>query len=235
MNVFNRALLGGALALSGTFAMLAYGVATPAAPGATYGFTSAAALPALADEDDGDKGKGKKDKDCVNPAGHEKGSCKGHDNDDRANCKKHDRDDCKGAKRPPGHSARTISGTVLGVNGNQARVRLDNGQVITVNENGTALNVGQHYSLNGCYQGSIFVLGCYANGSNPPGGNNRQIRGNILSVNGNSLTLVGLPPVTINIGQALASGRTNGGLVLGRSITAYGYYQNGTFFATAIR
>ena len=57
----------------------------------------------------------------------------------------------------------------------------------------------------------------------------------ILSVNGNSLTLVGLPPTVIDISRARANGNISGSLSLGRSIVAYGYYQNGVFFATSIR
>jgi len=216
MQRFIQAGLTSAFALSVTFGMLALGVAQTGGPG------SALVQPALADDDHGDKDRGDNEhgnKPCINPAGHQRGWCKDHN------------DGQSGKNRRGGQS---ISGTVIGVNGNIARVRLDNGQVISVAENGQALTIGQHYTLNGCYNGNVFVLGCSTNG-NFPGGANNQISGTILSVSGNSLTLVGLPPTTINISQALSSGNTNGPLVLGRHITAMGYYQNGTFYATSIQ
>jgi len=184
---------------------------------------------ALADRDDhGDRGNSD---DCVNPAGHEKGWCKHGDNDDQG-----DRDDHKGKhKKHDGTTGyNTISGTVTAVNGTSATVRLDNGQYVNVQENGTQLNVGQHYNLNGCYQNNVFVLGCYAN-NNYPGGNNQQISGTILSVSGNTLTLLGIPPVRVDISRAISNGQVSGQLTPLRHVTIYGYYQNGAFYATSVR
>ena len=137
----------------------------------------------------------------------------------------------------PGHQngyGNTVNGVVTSVNGNLAQVRQDNGGTVAVNTNGTPLNVGQHYNLNGCYQGSVFVLGCASSG-NYPGGYSQQISGTILSSSGDTLTLVGLPPVQIDISQARARGAISGSLTPLRHITAYGYSQNGTFFATRIQ
>ncbi len=219
------------LGIAATFAlatsamMLASAIHTAA--NAPQGFYSVAARPALADDerDSGDRGKGRGDRDrghgrnCFNSAGHERGWCKHRDRDDQAD------------RHQYGHST-VINGTVIGVNGRYARMRLDNGRVITIDENGALLNIGQRYSLNGCYQNNVFVVGC---GGNYRGGDNAQVGGTILSVHGSTVTLAGLPPVTINVSQAVANGRTNGALTPLRHITAYGYYQNNTFYATTIR
>ncbi|MDQ2664174.1 MAG: hypothetical protein M3Y18_09115 [Candidatus Eremiobacteraeota bacterium] len=66
-------------------------------------------------------------------------------------------------------------------------------------------------------------------------GSNQTITGTILSVGNGTVTLIGLPPRTINVQRAINNGATNGSLSIGRSITAYGYYSGGTFYATAIR
>lgn len=159
---------------------------------------------------------------CVNPAGHTRGWCK-HGNSN-------------GNGNQAGVSGvSTISGTVLSVNGSQAQVRLDDGRVITVNENGSSLNVGQHYNLNGCYQGNVFQLNCNGNGyaTNQLSSNQRR-SGTIIGVGNGTVTLLGMPPVTVNVQQAINANRTNGSLSVGRHITAYGYDQNGTFYATSI-
>ncbi len=205
--------------------------------GGTVAFLSGAPQAAFADGGEGERGnngergdngnRGNSDN-CVNPAGHKKGWCKHGENDDNQGDGKHRH------RQHGSGSYNTISGTVTQVNGTTATIRLDNGQYVTVQENGTVLNVGQHYNLNGCYQNNVFVLGCYAN-NNYPTGNNQQISGTILSVNGNSLTLAGIPPVTIDISRAVSSGQVNGQLVPLRHVTIYGYYQNGVFYATSIR
>lgn len=165
---------------------------------------------------------------CHNPAGNTRGWCKhsgDRDDKDKKHFKHHD--------NTRGDS--TVSGTVVRISGTTAVVRLDNGGgYVNVQENGTTLTVGQHYNLNGCYRNNVFVMGCYSNG-NYPGGQNQQVGGTIFSVSGNTITLLGLPPVTIDASQAINNNRTNGSLSIGRHITAYGYYQNGTFFATSIR
>lgn len=183
---------------------------------------------------------------CANPAENMRGWCKNATNPRYyLECKRYasggdfDRDDhCKYKKigKPHGFfkGFGTVNGTVVSTGANIAQIRLDDGRLIAVNENGTVLNVGQRYSLNGCYQGNVFVLGCYSRG-NYPGGSNQQLSGSILSISGNSVTLLGIPPVTINVQGAVSANRTNGPLVIGRHITAYGYYRGGTFYATTIQ
>ncbi|MDQ2992496.1 MAG: hypothetical protein M3R30_06740 [Candidatus Eremiobacteraeota bacterium] len=164
---------------------------------------------------------------CQNPAGNTRGWCKhSRDRDDK------DKKNFKPHGNTRGDS--TVSGTVVSISGTTAVVRLDNGGYVNVRENGTTLTVGQHYNLNGCYRNNVFVLGCYSNGTYP-GGQNQQVGGTILSVSGDRVTLLGLPPVTIDASQAINNNRTNGSLAIGRHITAHGYYQNGTFFATSIQ
>lgn len=154
---------------------------------------------------------------CVNPAGHTRGWCKGN-----------------GTYH--GHYGRgvtSISGTVTAINGNTVTFLRDNGSTITVlDNNGTVLNVGGHYTLVGSMVNGQFVLG--ANNNNF-GQSNQTVSGTILSVGNGTVTLIGLPPVTINVQQAINNGATNGALSVGRSITAYGYYSNNVFYATAIQ
>ena len=227
------AALAAAFASASTLAMLAFGAQQPAV--AHSQFLSAASTIAYADDENenGDRdndehgNNGNQSDNCVNPAGHVKGWCKHHGDDDN------DRDH-HGKHKHHGHGNVTISGTVLSVSGNLATVRLDNGQIITVNENGTALNVGQHYTLNGCYSNNQFVLNC--NNNNDRGnGANASVHGTIFSIGNGTVTLLGVPPVTINVQQAINNNATNGALTIGRSITAYGYYSNNVFYATSIQ
>ena len=170
-------------------------------------------------EDNNNQGRGRGNhgnQNCVNPAGHERGWCKHHN---------------RGNNR--GNS--TISGTVTGINGNMVNFQLDNGQTITVlDNNGTQLNVGQHYRLRGNYQNGQFVLG--GNNYNNGGYNNGQtVSGNIVAIGNGTVTLLGVPPVTVNVQQANNNNATNGALSIGRHITAYGYYSNNVFYATSIQ
>ena len=75
------------------------------------------------------------------------------------------------------------------------------------------------------------------NNDNNNGNNNGQqsLRGVITSLNGNSVTLMQglLSSVTVNDQRALDAGRANN-LYVGRTVTAYGYWNNGTFYATNI-
>ena len=153
---------------------------------------------------------------CVNPAGHTRGWCKGN-----------------GTYRGRyGNRATSISGTVTAVNGNTVTFLRDNGTVVTVlDQNGTVLNVGGHYTLVGKMVGGQFVLG---SNNDRYGQSNQTVSGIILNVGNGTITLAGLPPITINVQQAINNGATNGALTLGRSITAYGYYSNNVFYATAI-
>ncbi len=144
--------LAATFALVTSASMLVGAALTPA--NGPQGLSAIAALPALADDEgnNGDRGEGRDNskrhggKGCYNKAGHERGWCGHGDRDDRANHR---------------HAyPTTINGTVISVNGNFAQLRRDDGRVVTVNENGSSLNVGQHYSLNGCYRNNVFLVGC---------------------------------------------------------------------------
>ncbi|GAC1498143.1 MAG: hypothetical protein NVS1B2_20820 [Vulcanimicrobiaceae bacterium] len=202
-----------------TSAAMLYGAAVSPATGPAI--FSASAQPAFADEDRGEhRDQEHGDRDCLNPAGHERGWCK--------HTHKH-----HNGRNGTSQSA-TLDGTVLSIDGNLARVRLDDGRIVSVDGTGTQLNVGQHYTLNGCYQNGVFVVNC--NGSRNVGGNaQQQVSGTILSINGDIVTLASLPPVRIDVSRARENGAISGQLSLARSITAYGYQQNGTFFATSVR
>ncbi|MDP9018589.1 MAG: hypothetical protein M3N19_09730 [Candidatus Eremiobacteraeota bacterium] len=232
MHKYYSAALAAAFATASTFAMIATAAQHPSA---NPNILSASSSIALADnENDGHQGNEDNQgndnhggQDCTNPAGHQRGWCKHQgDSEDNEGGKHH--------KHRHHRGSTTISGTVLGVNGNTAQFRLDNGQVITINENGTALNVGQHYNLSGCYQNNQFMLNC-SNGGNGNNGGNAQVGGTILSVGNGTVTLLGIPTVTINVSQAVNRGATNGPLTAGRHITAYGYYNNNVFYATSIQ
>lgn len=192
-------------------------------------FGSIPAIAAFADED-GERGG----QPCINPAGNERGFCK-HGDDENGQGHKYKHRKHRG-HRGSGTNT-TINGTVLSVNGNTAQIRLDDGRVIAVDEAGVPLNVGQHYSLSGCYQNGTFVVNCngYGGNANGSGYGQQQVSGTILSVSGNIVTLAALPPVRIDIGQAQANGRVSVALTPAQHITAYGYNQNGTFFATSVR
>ena len=212
--------------------MLFGSLATPASHGATFGVFGAQA--ALADEEDHGGNGDRQNEDCINPAGHERGRCDhgdGENNEHRFKHHKHHRDHGQNSQYA------TISGTVLSVNGNTAQIRLDDGRRITVDTAGTQVGIGQHLSLNGCYQNGIFVVNCNGSqyGGNGNGYGQQQVHGTILSVSGNIVTLVGLPPVRVDITRAQANNAIYGQLMIARSITAYGYSQNGTFYATSIR
>lgn len=163
---------------------------------------------------------------CVNPAGHTRGWCR-HGEDHRGN---------RG-------NYTTISGTVLAVNGDLAQFRQDNGSTITINQRnliarGQALSVGGHYVLSGYYSNNMFVAqgtgGSYGNGYPYPG-STASVHGIVTSISGSRVTIMrGLfSSITINDQQALNNG-TAQNLYVGRSITAYGYWSGGTFYATSI-
>lgn len=154
---------------------------------------------------------------CVNPAGHTRGWCKGN-----------------GTYRGRfGNRINTISGTVTAINGNVVTFLRDNGSTITVLDNNrTVLYVGGHYTLVGRMVNGRFVLGST---NDKFGQSNQTVSGTILYIGNGTVTLIGLPPTTINVQQAMNNGATNGSLTVGRSITAYGYYSNNIFYATAIQ
>lgn len=163
---------------------------------------------------------------CINPAGHERGWCK------------------HGSAANPGNEA-AISGTVIAVNGDLAQFRESNGTTVTVNQSALlrdrmALNVGAYYTLRGYWSNNMFVAQpAAANGYPYPysnnGGENATVQGVITAVHGDRLTIMqGLfSSITIDDRQALGNGSAQN-LYVGRSITAYGYWSGGTFYATSI-
>jgi hypothetical protein len=89
---------------------------------------------------------------------------------------------------------------------------------------------GQYGQQNGQYNN------CYPNGGGNGQQGNSTLRGTITSVNGNQVTLMAGfgQSVTINDQPALNNQQT-GRVVVGRYVTAYGYYQNGIFYATSLQ
>ena len=168
---------------------------------------------------------------CINPAGHERGWCKHGNGDDRSS------------------NFITISGTVIAANGDIATFRQDNGSTIPIDErnllsSGTPLQVGAHYVLRGYWSNNLFVIqpnsnrnynGYSGNGYQNSGNANASVQGIVTAVNGNSVTIMqGLfSSVTVNDSQALNNGSAVN-LFVGRSVTAYGYWNGGTFYATSI-
>ncbi|GAC1545407.1 MAG: hypothetical protein NVS3B16_14770 [Vulcanimicrobiaceae bacterium] len=222
MQKIRRFGLGAAFATATTASMLLGAATTTQQAGTLGGY---AAQIALADEDE-EHGS----HDCNNPAGHERGWCD-HEGEGPKRHKhhKHHRNDDGGYG-----SRATLSGTVQNIDGNAATLRLDDGRTVNVDTGGTPLNIGQHYTLDGCYRNDVFVVNC--SGSQDRGGHaQQQVSGTILSVTADTVTLVGLPPVRIDISRARQNNAISTSLALATHITAYGYYQNGTFFATRIR
>ncbi len=108
--------------------------------------------------------------------------------------------------------------------------------------NGNNCSNGQ-YNNNGQYSGQYGQYGqqngqynCGANGGGYGQQGNTTLRGTITSVNGNQITLMAGfgNVVTINDQPALNNQQT-GRVVVGRYVTAYGYYQNGIFYATSLQ
>ena len=185
--------------------------------------------PAFADGHGGDHGNGSHGDDsqahaCINPAGHQRGWCGKDDNGNN-------------------QGTTTISGTVLGFSNNTMQFRLDSGQVINVNtanaqNSGISYAIGSHYTLTGRYvNGVFFVNNNNNNNNNNYNGSNStaSVRGIITSVSGNTVTLLqGLSTVTINDQTAINNNQANN-LYVTRTVTAYGYWNNGTFYATSIQ
>lgn len=108
---------------------------------------------------------------------------------------------------------------------------------------GNAGNCGYN---NGQYNGQNGQYGQYGQNNGQYGQNNGQcntngqgntsLRGTITSVNGNQVTIMeGFgQTVTINDQPALDN-QSTGRVVAGRYVTAYGYYQNGIFYATSLQ
>lgn len=167
---------------------------------------------------------------CINPAGHERGWCK-RDGGSRRN-------------------AAIVSGSVIAINGDLAQLRQDNGAPVTIDQtdllrDDQPLQLGAHYVLDGYYSNNLFIAESYGSysGANatypsngyPYPGATASVRGIITAVSGDHLTIMqGLfSTVTINDQQALDNG-TAQNLTIGRSVTAWGYWSGGTFYATSI-
>jgi len=97
-------------------------------------------------------------------------------------------------------------------------------------------NNGNGNCTNGQYNGqNNGQYNCYPSGGNGQQGNS-VLRGTITAVNGTNVTLMaGFGNfITINDQPALNNQQT-GRVVVGRYVTAYGYYQNGVFYATSLQ
>lgn len=101
------------------------------------------------------------------------------------------------------------------------------------NGNGNCNNGQYNGQHNGQYGQQNGQYNCNPNGG---GQGNSVLRGTITSVNGNQVRLMaGFGNfVTINDQPALNNQQT-GRVVVGRYVTAYGYYQNGIFYATSLQ
>ncbi|GAC1306624.1 MAG: hypothetical protein NVS2B3_17400 [Vulcanimicrobiaceae bacterium] len=247
MNI-TRIGLGSAFAAVTTAAML-LGAATAPQTRAGATFAQYTAQAALADEGEDEQGEhGRSSEHAQNERARHNADGSHGDNDERGNNGEHhhgDRGHHYGEDKHRHHhddrssdaSHARLEGTVQSVDGNFATLRLDDGRTVRVETAGTALTIGQHYALEGCYRNDVFVVNCA--GTQQSGNGNgyaqQQISGTILSVNGDIVTLVGLPPVRIDVSRARQNGSISGSLSLARAITAYGFSQNGTFFATSIR
>ena len=166
---------------------------------------------------------------CINPAGKTRGWCKQNG----------------GSYNGRAGNYVTISGTVLAANGDIAQFREDRGMTITINQaqllqSGQPLAVGGHYTLQGYYSNNMFVVA--ANGGYPHSGNGypypgatASVHGIVTSISGNRVTIMqGLfSTISVNDEQALNNG-TAQNLYVGRNVTAYGYWNGGTFYATSI-
>lgn len=199
---------------------------------------------ARADDDENDGGYGREQGDdqgenhgnphgCVNPAGHTRGWCK-HNG---------------GYYGGRNGNYVAISGTVLAINGDLVQFRQDNGSTITINQSnllrsGQQLQIGAHYTLQGYYSNNMFIAqangGYYGNGNGngngyPYPGGTASVQGIVTSVSGSRVTIMqGLfSTISINDQQALNNG-TAQNLYVGRNVTAYGYWNGGTFYATSI-
>lgn len=181
-------------------------------------------LPARADDQGRNAGNAHA---CVNPAGHARGWCK-HNGAAYGNRNAH---------------YVTISGTVLALNGDLAQFRQDNGNTITMNQSnllhgGQPLQIGGHYVLQGYYSNNMFIAqsnGPKSGNGYPYPGSTASVQGIVTSISGSRVTIMqGLfSTITVNDQQALNNG-TAQNLYVGRSVTAYGYWNGGTFFATSI-
>jgi hypothetical protein len=160
------------------------------------------------------------------------------------------------ASPAPNHTHReannesTISGSVIAVNGDIAQFRESNGTTVTIDQSslqrsGMSLSVGSYYTLRGVWNDDLFVAqpgngGSYgANTNGFPFRNNGNasatVQGVITAISGDRVTIMqGLfASITIDDQPALNNGSAQN-LFVGRSITAYGYWSDGTFYATSV-
>lgn len=138
-----------------------------------------------------------------------------------------------------------IIGTVIAINGDLVQFRLDNGKTVTVDQHalilaGQPLTLGGHFALHGNYSDDIFIAkpgGSESEKGNgyPNPGSTVNVQGIIMSISGTHVTLMqGLfSTIAVDDQQAINNG-TAQNLYVGRSITAYGYWNANTFYATSI-
>jgi|SRR5579884_1509025 len=139
----------------------------------------------------------------------------------------------------------TISGTVIAVNGDLVQFHQDNGATISLNQSallnsGMSLSAGDHYSLRGYWSNDMFVaqanaVNFYTNNNGYPYGGNTSVHGVITSISGNRVTLLqGLfSTIMVDDQQALNNGSAQD-LYVGRSVTAYGFWNGSVFYASSI-
>jgi len=138
-----------------------------------------------------------------------------------------------------------VTGTVIAINGDLVQFRLDSGKTISVDQHalilaGQPLTLGGHFALHGNYSNDIFVArpGGSENQSGngyPRPGSTTNVQGIIMSISGDRVTIMqGLfTTISVDDQQAINNG-TAQNLYIGRSITAYGYWNANTFYATSI-
>jgi hypothetical protein len=141
-------------------------------------------------------------------------------------------------------STTTISGSVIAVNGDLVQFREDNGATISLNQSalldsGMSLTAGGHYSLRGYWSNDMFVAQAngadYGNNNGYPYGGSTSIHGVITSISGNRVTLLQslFSTITVDDQQALNNGSAQD-LYVGRSVTAFGFWNGSVFYATTI-
>jgi hypothetical protein len=152
----------------------------------------------------------------------------------------------KHAVHHPAKKSVVITGTVIAINGDLVQFRLDNGKTVSVDQHalilaGQPLTLGGHFALHGNYSDDIFVArpggsdGGQGSNGYPYPGSTSNVQGIIMSISGDHVTIMqGLfSTIDVDDQQAINNG-TAQNLYVGRSITAYGYWNAGTFYATSI-
>jgi hypothetical protein len=220
MKKFTNQALAGALALTLTFTCASIALANPG-HGHGHGRGQSAAQHGMSgrpgDRDQhgnpGQHGYSATAHSCLNPAGHMRGWCQTHTNGD------------------------FVTGRVSRVNGNMATILLPNGQIINANtqyllNRSQMLTAGQQVTLRGLWQNGAFNVNNapYNNYSGPY--SVASVKGMIVSVSGTTVQIAqGFSLVKINDANAAV----NGALYPGRTITASGNWNGGTFVANSIQ